>query len=411
MANTVTIGRLTFTSPGTLNDSRSGNDHVLNINGKFVTETLAEVKYLRDELIACANGYYTVPFTWEGDSSVSGYVRVNSASVDTTRVRVGGYAYTIDMTFLGNMGEVEFESQLSGAFIQNDHSLTSSTTQFYAPPTNHYSHDHTGSLNNFTRSGEDGDIQVKYGSTVRSYNAKYLVDPTDFYKNCCKIFTDDVSDVSRLRCGLESPNNSPSSTIIQNGLVKMTFTNDTDKSRFKIFTYDGNGYKSENTFAVSRGTSETEWQGWRSIQILKNTPEVATVRLTSYHDATTKDQRLTFDVTLRRGARHFSIVATQWSSAQFNIKPTTAIGYDDQTSYAIESNDDADGNQVILGSPQNFDVDTTDGGIESTASTATLKAFIGFVYNGSSATSIDTATNIRDQYLDNVYETVRLVKS
>ena len=56
-------------------------------------------------------------------------------------------------------------------------------------------------------------------------------------------------------------------------------------------------------------------------------------------------------------------------------------------------------------------MDTTDGGIESTASTATLKAFIGFVYNGSSATSIDTATNIRDQYLDNVYETVRLVKS
>ena len=64
-----------------------------------------------------------------------------------------------------------------------------------------------------------------------------------------------------------------------------------------------------------------------------------------------------------------------------------------------------------MGCPQNFDVDTTSGGIESTASTATLKAFIGFVYNGSSASSIDTASNIRDQYLDNVYETVRLVKS
>jgi|TARA_B100000902_G_scaffold47553_1_gene54775 hypothetical protein len=411
MANTVTIGRLTFTSPGQLNDSRSGNEHILNLVGTFVTETLDEVKYLRDELISCANGYYCVPFSWEGDSSLSGYVKVNSASVDTSRVRVGGYKYTIDLQWLGNMGETEFESQLSGALIQNDHSITSSTTQFYAPPTNHYSHDHSSTPNNFARTGEDGDIQVKYGSSIRSYNAKYLVDPVDFYKNGCKIFTDDVSDTSRLRCGLESPNNSPASTIIQNGLVKMTFTNDTDKTRFKIFTYDGNGYKSENAFAVSRGVSETEWQGWRSIQILKNTPEVATVRLTSYYDATTKDQRLTFDVTLRRGSRHFSIVASQWSSAQFNIKPTSTIAYNDQTSYAIETNNDADGNQVIIGSPQNFDVDTTDGGIESTASTATLKAFIGFVYNGTSAASIDTASNIRDQYLDNVYETVRLVKS
>tara|TARA_B000000557_G_scaffold50228_1_gene38551 strand:- start:3502 stop:4737 length:1236 start_codon:yes stop_codon:yes gene_type:complete len=411
MANTITIGRLTFTSPATLSDNRSGSDHTLSINGTFVPNTVDEIKYLRDELLACANGYYTVPFTWEGDSSMSGYVKVNGAGVETSRVTVGGYEYSIDMLWLGNMGELEFESQFSGGIIENDHSITSSTTQFYAGPVDSYAHSHSNTPSNFERVGANGTTIVRYASDIRSYNAKYLVDPADFYKNACEVFTDGVDDVSRLRCGLESPNHSAASTILQNGLVKMTFDNTTTQSRFNIFCYDTDGYKSNETFAISRGVSETEWQGWRSVQILKNEPECATVRLTSYYDATNKDQRLTLDVTLKRGARHFSIVATQWSSAQFNIKPTSTVGYTDNTSYATETNNDSEGNRIVLGSPQNFDVDTTNGGINSTSSTATLKAFIGYEFGGTNATSIDTADKIRDQYLDNVYEVVRLVKT
>ena len=83
MANTVTIGRLTFTSPSDLSDSKSGNEHEFSLTGKFVTETLAEVKHLRDELLACANGYYSVPFTWEGDDTVSGYGAAGLSSYST----------------------------------------------------------------------------------------------------------------------------------------------------------------------------------------------------------------------------------------------------------------------------------------------------------------------------------------
>ena len=162
MANTVTIGRLSFTSPATLSDSKSGTSHEFTITGKFVTETLAEVKYLRDELLAKANGYYIVPFTWEGDDTVSGYVKVTSASVNTQRVNIGGYDYSISMEFLGNIGEVELESQFSGALLENDHSITSTTKQFYAPPTNHYSHDHSNEPTSFERVVEDGSIYAKF---------------------------------------------------------------------------------------------------------------------------------------------------------------------------------------------------------------------------------------------------------
>lgn len=411
MANTITIGRLTFTSPASLSDSRSGSTHTMNINGVLAPDTLAEAKYIRDELIACANGYYTVPFIWQGDTSVTGYVKVLGASVNTNRVMIGGYQYSIELEFLGNMGEVEFESQLSGGLIQNDHSITSTTSQFYAAPVDSYGHDHGSLPDTFARVGEDGTTYIRYSSSLKNHNAKYLCDPADYYKNACEVFTDDIGDVNRLRCGLDSPNNSPSSTKIQNGLVQMTFVNNTAQSRFIIKSYDTDGYKSSTEFAVSRGASATEWQGWRSVQILKNDPEVCTVRLGSYYEATTKDKRLTFDVTLRRGARHFSIVTTQYSSAQFNIRPTTTTAYTDNTSYGITTSNDIDGNKIILGSPQNFDVDTTNGGINSTASTATLKAFIGYEFNGSSATSEDQATKVRDQYLDNIFEVVRLVKS
>ena len=411
MANTIKIGRLTFTSPANLTEDRSGSEHTLSIVGKLAPDTLNEAKYIRDELLACANGYYVVPFIWQGDTSMTGYVRVMGSSVNTSRVMIGGYEYSITLQYLGNMGEVEFESQMSGGLITNDHSITSTTSQFYAGPVDSYSHEHGSTPGTFARTGEDGIIYLRYGSSMKDYNAKFLCDPADFYKNACEVYTDGTDDTSRLRCGLQSSNQSASSTKIQNGLVQMTFDNNTAQSRFVIKAYDGTGYLSSTTFAVSRGASAVEWQGWRSIQILKNDPEICTVRLGSYYEATTKDKRLTFDVSLRRGARHFSIVATQYSSAQFNIRPTTTTAYTDNTSYGISSSNDLDGNKVVLGSPQNFDVDTTNGGINSTASTATLKAFIGYEYNGSSATSEDQATKVRDQYLDNIFEVVRLVKS
>jgi len=90
MAFTITIGRLTFTSPANLSDSRSGSTHTISITGTLAPDSLDEAKYIRDELLACANGYYVVPFIWQGDTSITGYVKVAGASVNTTRVQIGG---------------------------------------------------------------------------------------------------------------------------------------------------------------------------------------------------------------------------------------------------------------------------------------------------------------------------------
>ena len=52
MANTVTIGRLTFTSPGELSFSGSTNqvNNSVSISGKLAVDDLDDAKSLRDEI-------------------------------------------------------------------------------------------------------------------------------------------------------------------------------------------------------------------------------------------------------------------------------------------------------------------------------------------------------------------------
>ena len=40
-----------------------------------------------------------------------------------------------------------------------------------------------------------------------------------------------------------------------------------------------------------------------------------------------------------------------------------------------------------------------------------FKTFIGYVYNASNPASIDTGDAVRDQYLESMYENVRLVRA
>ena len=67
--------------------------------------------------------------------------------------------------------------------------------------------------------------------------------------------------------------------IIENGLIKATILGDnTSQCRFTTELYDPdlNDYSSSVTWAISATNSETEWQSWQTIQILKNEPQIAT---------------------------------------------------------------------------------------------------------------------------------------
>ena len=77
--------------------------------------------------------------------------------------------------------------------------------------------------------------------------------------------------------------------------------------------------------------------------------------------------------------------------------------------YKILGTYDSEGNKYILGSPNTITNDLTNGGIHLTATQ--MKAFVGYVFNGSSAAGQNTADNMRDAYLDFVYEYVRTIRT
>jgi hypothetical protein len=448
MAHKVHIGRLSFTSPGSINFDSSDGGRNLSFRGKIggVEITLDHIKYIRDELVSIAAYGLTVPFRYDGDSSYDGYVKVNSSSVSTQRYQRGGFSYSVDLEYLGRSGEVVFESRFTGALLDNDHSVTATTNQFHASPGNHYNYYHPSEPTDGTRLANDETstaigasttLRLKTDSNLRNSNATFHVEPEDFYKGACLVKTgtydsgftssnnvQTMSDTANeVRCGLFS-SNKPTALTLENGLIKIQFSASTTQALFTSYIYDVADYQSSKDWAFSKGSPTgsnqlgSDWLGWRTMQILKNHPECATVRCTTYLNADSKDGRLVVDFTLRRGAHHVSIVANQYTSSRFNLSLATASGTNASTGtgYIYDgTSSPEDGNKWLLGSPDSAassaQFDLAREMLYKTG--AQMKAYIGYELeqeNGSINTA-DTRDSVRDQYLDNVYEYQKLVKS
>ena len=410
----VTIGRLTFLSPG--NISFSGGDGDVNtsvsLSGVLAVDTIEDAKYYRDELISMSKVNIPVPFTYTGDTTLKGYCVLESANIDISRYSLAGVSYSLSLKWLGVPGEVNMESHFSGALIENDHSITSTTMQMHSPPRQHYAYYHTGTITNTEREHyQNKSTYIKTASNLRASNATWNVEPENYYEGAVEIKIKDYHDTLRLRAGRDS-DNKPTDAVIQNGMMKLVVLGDnTSQCRFTTYIYDPDldDYASAQTWAISATSSETEWQSWQSIQILKNEPQIATIRLTTHYNADTKDGRLVFDVTMKRGARSIEFVASQWTSQQLNIKSTSVLAGTNATGYVAASSSNNEGNKYMIGSPSTYTADTTNLGIEVSGTTA-VKGFIGAEV-GTSASGANTADNVRDQYLDSIFESVRIVKS
>lgn len=434
----VHIGRLSFTSPGSLSFQSSDGGRTLSISGKIgaLESTLEHIKYIRDELIAIASYGLSVPFRYDGDDTYDGYVKVKSSSVSTERYTRAGFSYSVEFEYLGRSGEIQFESRFTGALLDNDLSITSTSNQFHAPPGNSYNYyDGAEPLdgtrlakdNTSTSIGATTTLRLKTDSNLRDFNATYHVEPSDYYKGACLIKTGTYSTGSstneEIRNGLFSTNK-PTNLTIENGLIKVVFDSSTTQALFDTYIFDVSDYQSGKTWAFSKGEPTgsdhlgDDWLGWRTMQILKNHPECVTVRMTTYLNADSKDGRLVVDFSLRRGAHHVSIVANSYTSSRFNLSLATSSGTSAATGtgYIIDNTSSPeDGNKWILGSAEgaisSLEYDTAREMIYKTG--AQMKLFLGYelAQENASINTADTANSVRDQYLDNVYEYQKIIKA
>tara|TARA_R100000742_G_C4269228_1_gene87699 strand:- start:8 stop:1264 length:1257 start_codon:yes stop_codon:yes gene_type:complete len=418
MANTITIGRMSFTSPATFSiaavptNQRNSMDRTSTMSGRFVASSVTEAKLLRDELISMANSNLLLPLTYTGDTTFEGFCKLQSASINHAKLATGVLDYSITILVQGRTSEMLFESNMSGALLTNSHSLTTSDTTygpFHALPVNAYSYDHENAPTGVQRATEEGNVTLFYGSNIRDKAAQWLVEPANFYKGACKVYINNT-----LRTGYLAPNY-PTGVLLTNGIIRLTSGSTTDESRFTLEFYDNGSWTSSREISFNSGSSTTDWNLWKTAQIIRNEPQECVVRFTSYSSDDNGDGRLTVDATIKRGAHHISFVANQGptssraAASRINLQVTANGGtFANSTGYMAESSADASGQKLIVGSPQGYTADTTNKLIH--LSTAQFKTFVGYVY-GTSPLAHDTADAVRDQYLESVYENVRLVRA
>ena len=423
MANTMTIGRVTFTSPASISESsiqtgqRNSLDRSFSFSGSLCGTGTGQAyinssKKLRDELISMGNSDLLLPITYEGDTTMAGFGKITSMDVSPVKLATGYFSYSIGFEMKGRPSEMMFESNMSGALLTNSHSIATSDTTYapwHAVPVNAYNYKNDARPVGVTRSTEDGNLSFFYDEDLRTYASNWVINPADFYKGAVKITID-----STVKAGYLT-RNQPTGVEISNGILKITSGSTTDQSRFTLSFYDNGTYTSDREIAISSGSSETEWNVWKTVQILRNEPQECVVRFTSYSDDTFGDGRLTVDISLKRGAHHASVVISEGGTAnrtadtRKNLKLITSNTLTTGTGYLIESSTDTSGQKFMLGSPQGFTGDTTNRLIH--LATAQYKTFVGYVYNASSPENHDSADAVRDQYLEGLYENIRLVRA
>lgn len=416
MANTITIGRMTFTSPASISfasvqdGSRNSMDRTVSMGGQFVADTVTAAKVLRDEIVSMGNSNLILPFTYEGDDTFTGYAKISGVTVDSSKLGVGMFSYSFTLEIKGRVSEMLFESNMSGALLTNSHSITSTTyAPWHALPVNAYNYSHAQAPTDGIRATENGNVAFFYDTNLRSNAAQWLVEPVDYYKGASKIIVNNTT-----MSGYQAPNE-PTAVTLTNGIIKLTSGSTTDESRFTLSFYDNGSYVSSREISINYGASKAEWKLWKTVQILRNEPHECVVRFATYSDDN-GDGRLTVDVSLKRGAHHVSIVssmgptADRAASSRINLQVTEDGGtFSDSTGYMIEGSADAAGQKFMIGSPQGYTAVTGDKLIH--LSTSQFKTFVGYEYNATSPATIDAADAVRDQYLQSLYENVRLVRA
>lgn len=409
----LTIGRvgldLDLNHPAKWQESRGLEEREMTVSGFLKSDSVANTKILRSELLEQQGQLIAVTYTL--DSHFDGFYVLGDVRIDTvpsSYMYAGLFPYEIGLFRIGGQSRVELQSNMTGTVLVNDHGLLSSeVTPFVAPPVGYlaFDWDATG-VSSFSRSSEDGTIDVFISTGDFSRDATWGANPATYYNGACELY---VGNPLRLRSGLDVPND-PGNWQIDNGLIRIS-NESGNTGRIEIEVYDGTSWESLKDIAFERGA---KLSSFNYFTVTRNTPEAVVIRLVS--GGTGNTARDVIDLQIRRGAP-FLVGTWNYSGAAATLKvvrdtteastavtPTGASGNVGVRATA----DDAGGNRFLIYTPQTHSNDLTEGGV-SVSSTTQLRFMLGFEIDGSSAGTGDTASEVALQYFAYIGERVRAV--
>ncbi|MFD9465328.1 hypothetical protein [Streptomyces sp. NPDC060027] len=375
----------------------AGTSRTLDLEGQESNPPLtrAALVWRHDNLLALESGC-VLPLTFTDKPERNCYVQIDSANAEYTEWRneVVTSDWKVGLTRLGSDAEVDLQSRLTGVVRVNDFSLTGE--RWHAPPIGHYGYQ-TGTTNptTMTRTGADGAMTV-YRGIPTGASPRWGCAPTSYLNGRVRL-TSSGTEV----CGVDQPL-SATGWALTNGLVNVTTS---ASATFDVQAYTGGAWRSKlwNVSASGSAASITSWDG---ATLLRNDCEHVIVRLTK----SLNPGRATLDLTLRRGARTVegylqTTTSNTLAAYRSTLETNTSFA---ASGYVTATANDADSNRFAAGSARTFTAHTN-GGVTKAAATS-LDFWIGVAAGGGSAVSGDAATDLRNQYVGALPETIYAVR-
>lgn len=390
---TVTVGRLTLREDYELdaNINTATDKRTLGLKGEESSPplTMAQLRQRQEDILGLLDDYVPIIFTDKDDHS--GYYKitdVNTGLVNWTG-EVAKFTWTIQAEYVGPENGVDVESRLVYIDRQDDFGLTG--VRWHAPAGGHYAY-YTGLTQpsgSVSRATIDGGPVTVYTSTPASASPRWGSALATYGRGRARVL---VGGVERVATNLTV---GPSAWEINNGLMSVSAA-PAASATLMVSHWDGAAWDA-TAFNVSVGSSTVPDLGvFDAATVIRNDYECVTVRLVK----SKAPGRSMLDLTLRRGSRFVegylsndagTTLAVFAKTAQAATAPASAA-------YVVATNNDAQGNKLIVGSAKTFVAQTAQLGLHKLAANS-LDFFIGGVVSGSAAPTGDTANDLRNQYL------------
>lgn len=408
----LTVGRVGLDvelgHPSEWQDSRSIDSRDFVVRGFLRAATLANANALRTELLEQQGQMVAVTYTL--DPNFDGYYILTDARVESVPVSYQRaiFPFEVGLVRIGSTSRVELQSNVTGTVLTNSHGLLATEVRpVITPPVNHLAFDWplSGSITSITRTCADGTLTSYQSPGEFGTDASWGCAPGDYYKGAVTLTVNGL-----MRAGLDSPN-TPASWVLDNGLLRIQpeTSGGNTTGRILVDVYGGATYESQKDWSFDRSGKLASFS---FLSVVRNSPEVATIRLQS--GGTTN--RHTIDLTLRRGDPYaLGIWSFTGAAAAMKVVLDTAEAGSTLTPTGASSavgvratSNDGDGNRYLVFTPQAHTADTTNGGV-SVAATNVLKFAIGHEVDGTSATTGNTGEEVALQAFGYLSERVRAV--
>ena len=425
---TLTFGRAVLPDPSSVSSS-----------GAFVTfsgmayssaataaNRAAEVQMLEAQVLGMVGNpdEDAFPVVWSAESKWDGFYTEIDASWDwvndgSGRVSVANWSITGRRLTSGTGDYANVEMSNSQVLRTNGHGTTSATTILYAIPTTIKDYDARGAsfTGSVSRSFNGGTVTCLYNSlsSPTTGTIGLAQSSSAFYDGTCSVEFQAADDAWYPLIGRKVPDGSAGRWRITNGCFRVQPSSTVGSleacvyngSAWESVEFQGNFYNGSAHSAVNLAASTTEWL---PPFILRNSPDAVVLSLIGV-GATAG--RIGMTMSLRRGAYHVEMVmrSPQGRPGLRATAATASTALATATAGVRATSNDANGNRFVLMSAASCTNDTTNGRIyvnDATANVAYTFA-MGVEYDGSSAASGNTSSNLLAQFLGMANVVTRVV--